>query len=292
MNEITRTYFKKYITHGLGHTNISSETVSFYKKIIRPKVETIASQLPICLQTAERLDQLTTDLAEASVIIQGFGIRSFGVVPNEDLWAKETRHLKKDEPYSVGYSTPINDSITRFSAKLEQLTNDKSPSVIQIKVDGIELTVPTEIQSQLVRSLRTSLEDIKAKNKPSVSNRPGKELNIFFNLVGHKLARFIQLEYLQHPSYHGKMDRPELHIIAFTLMAAGFVSTPGEYELKKKVKDHRKVIDKNHLELTGMKRLIRKTRYYTHNEVLVMAAKGTMRPNGRFNARLLNWYWS
>jgi|GEM_PF-5005824 len=295
MNKITRAYFEKYIDQGLGHVNISEETVSFRKNLIRTKIEMIATRLPVELRTREFIEQLSTELAEVSVVIQAFGIRVFGVLPSKSLQAKETLHFKSQDTYYKGphwnsYFAMLNDYISVCKSKLERLLSNKSSTLIQLKIDGVELTVPDEIQTALIESVTMLLEESKAKNKSTSAK--GKDMNIFFNLIAHKLARFIQIEYFKRPAYYGNPSQVELLIISFTLMAAGFLSTPEEYEIQKRVKDYRSTLNKELYEATGKKKPKRDVRFYTHNEILVISTKNSMKATKGFNVRILNWLWS
>ncbi len=298
MTRDVKSFFKKFIDCGLQHCSISKETISFRKDLIRKKIDLIFNRLPVELRSEETIEKLSTDLAEISVLVQGFGIRTFGVLPNESLRAKETRQITHQNNYHFDwnnlneYVTRLGDYISVCKNKLGRLIKNDSSTPIQLRIDGAELAVPDEIQTALIETVTRLLEEAKTRNSESLSKNKQKAINIFFNVVAHKIARFVQTEYLKYPAYYGNPSQTELLIISFTLMAAGYILTPEEYELKKKVKDYRKVWDKEHLEATGKKKQTTYIRYYSHNDVLVMATKGTMRAKGRFNARLVNWLWS
>lgn len=298
MTESTISFFKKFIDNGLQHCSITDETISLRRSLIRNKINLVLNRLPVELRTAEAIDQLSTELAEVSVIVQAFGIRTFGVLPNKSLRAKETLSIGHEESQHfewndrTTYLTMLSDYISVCRNKLGRLLKKDSTIPIQLRIDGTELAVPNEIQVALIESVTKLLEEAKAENSTSLSRDKQKGINLLFNVVAHKIARFVQTKYLRYPSYYGNPSQIELLIISFTLMAAGFISTPEEYERQKRVKDYRKVLDKEHLEATGKKAKLQYTRYYTHNEMLMRTTKCTMKPKGRFNARLLNWIWS
>ncbi len=298
MTESTINFFKKFIDNGLQHCSIADETISLRRDLIRNKINLISNRLPVELRAIEAIDQLSTELAEVSVIVQAFGIRTFGVLPNENLRAKETLPINHEESHHFEwndrstYLTMLSDYISVCRNKLGRLLNKDSTLPIQLRIDGAELAVPDEIQAALIESVTKLLEEAKAENSTSLSKDKQKGINLLFNVVAHKIARFVQTKYLKYPSYYGNPSQIELLIISFTLMAAGYISTPEEYEYQKRVKDYRTVLDREYFEVTGKKKQVRYTRYYTHNEVLLMTTKGTMKPKGRFNARILNWTWS
>lgn len=298
MNKDIKASFKKFIDSGLQNCLISEETISVRKNLIRSKIDLISNRLPVELRSEESIDKLSTDLAEVSVIVQAFGIRTFGVFPNENLRAKETLQITHQETYHSEwnslstYLARLGDQISVCKNKLGRLLKKDSSVPIQLRIDETALSIPDEIQLALIESVTRLLEEARTKNDTSLLKDKEKGINLLFNVVAHKIAKFVQIGYLKYPAYYGNPSQIELLIISFTLMAAGYISTPEEYQLQKRVKDYRTVLDKEHFETTGKKKQVRYTRYYTHNEVLIMTTKGTMKPKGRFNARILNWTWS
>lgn len=300
MSENSVNYFQKYIDHGLGHSRLSEESISLRSDLIRSKLEMIKSYLPTHLRTPESINTLSNELAEAAVIIQAFAIKTFGIYPSQKLRAKETMniefqgvHFSKGPSYHLNkYITTVNDYLSICRNKLEWLRRGNSSLSIALNIDGTELHVPDNIKLELIETITNLLIDIKSKEQEPTHGKRPKELNVLFNLVAHKLARFIQIEHFRYPAYYGRPTQTELLLISFTLMAAGYLPTPEEYEQQKRVKDYRTTVDKEYFNDTGRKRQQRNARFYTHNEALAIVTKTKMKSTKGFNARFFNWLWS
>jgi len=230
MTDKAKLYFDLFIRHGYNKTEFSEESIQIREGLIVLELLEIEHTLPHSLRNQKSLNILSRELAEISIVVQGFAIHRFKLYPSKEMLVLNT-------VYEVGHKNNIrlNTSDLEIGRSIDFLrrliktlwVNGVKQESISLIIGNEKVPIPKELRFKTVASLLLRLKRLSVERKVAAHEQLKSSRNQLYHGVEQSVGQYIQ------SFNNGATDHLISHgtpiVTAIVLMAAGYLQKVDDY---------------------------------------------------------------
>jgi hypothetical protein len=231
MTDKAKFYFFYFIKNGYNHTEFPEESIQMREGLIHLELLNIEHKLPHPLRGQRRLNLLSRELAEISIVVQGYAIHHFQLYPSKDMLVfntvYEVRH--KNNIRLTAADLEIESSIAFLRGLIKKLSVNKiKQELISLTIGDDRIPVPMTLRFQTVASLFLRLKRLSDGRKVAAFEQMESIRKQFFDVVEQTVSQYLQ-GLKRDPTDHRIFKAAPL-ITAIILLASGYLQTVDDYK--------------------------------------------------------------
>jgi len=240
MTDKAKLYFDYFIRHGYNHIEFPEESIQMREGLIILELLDIENKLPHPLKGQKPLTWLSRELAEISIVVQGFAIHYFDLSPAKEMLVLNVGKIRRNAEVrhkritQTGIDPETDNSVVFLRGLIKKLwVKGIKQESISLIIGDDSVPVPRELRFQTVASFLLRLERLTIARTVAAREQKKSIRKQLFIAVEQSVGKYIQS--LNNEPTNNRISIIAPLIAAIVLMAAGFQQTVDDYKPNNKI---------------------------------------------------------